>query len=60
MGSGVRGSGDRGQGVWKDWGAKLIFFYKIQRKWPIGLLVILRSTTGNVHLCVDYFVTRPT
>ena len=26
--SGGRGSGDRGQGVWKDWGAKLIFFLK--------------------------------
>ena len=33
-GSGDIGGRDRGRGVWKDWGRKLIFYRKIRESSP--------------------------
>ena len=69
--SGVEGagSGDRGVGyeVWslERLGREMDFFIENSEKMAdnntvLGLQIILRSTKGNMHVCVDLFVTRPT
>ena len=61
-GSGGRGSGDRGGGESGKIGAGNCFFFieNSKKMAVLGLYVILWSTKKNMHICVDYFVTRPT
>ena len=65
-GAGVEGTG-RGIGggesgeIWRE----MFFLLENSEKMAnnntvLGLRVILRSTKGNMHLCVDYFVIRST
>ena len=62
-GGGVEGagSGDRGGGSLERFGREIDFLIENSEKMAVlGLKVILRSIKENMHICVDYFVTRPT
>ena len=56
------GSGDRGGGEPGKIGAGNCFFIieNSKKMAVLCLQVILGSTKKNMHICVDYFVTRPT
>ena len=66
----VAGGGDRGSGIvagsLEILGGKLIFYRKSKKMAHYDAVLgpymytIKWSCKGNIHLCVGYFVTRPT
>ena len=56
-----RGAGVEGAGSLERLGREIDFLNRKFREMAVLCLkVILRSTKENMHICVDYFVTRPT
>ena len=63
-GAGIEGAG-YGVGSLERLGREIDIFIENSEKMAdnntvLGLYIILRSTKGNIHVCVDLFITRPT